>query len=121
MKREVTFYQNTLAMARLAKEQLKKTSVAYKRPGDYLAEMLKSDAHLAKDKLSYEQKKITVVDERKESQAHREVAKEIEAEDQGAQSAEERHARCGEPWKKRKDRSSGVVGRRMRMESWIRS
>ncbi|POM57374.1 RRNA-processing protein EBP2, partial [Phytophthora palmivora] len=76
LKREVAFYNNTLAMVRVAKNRLKKEGVAYKRPDDYFAEMLKSDAHMAKvkDKLIYEQKKITAVEERKKSQAHRKVA-----------------------------------------------
>ncbi|KAI9909410.1 hypothetical protein PsorP6_014739 [Peronosclerospora sorghi] len=82
LKREVAFYNNTLTMVRIAKEKLKKEGVAYKRPDDYFAEMLKSDAHMAKvkDKLIYEQKKIAAVEERKKSQTHRKVAKEIQAE-----------------------------------------
>ncbi|RLN94050.1 hypothetical protein BBJ28_00005556, partial [Nothophytophthora sp. Chile5] len=73
LKREVAFYNNALASVRLAKARLAREGVAYKRPGDYFAEMLKSDAHMAKvkDKLIYEQKKITAVEERKKSQAHR--------------------------------------------------
>lgn len=79
LKREVAFYNQTLASVRLAKERLKRENIAYKRPVDYFAEMLKSDAHMAKvkDKLIYEQKKITAVEERKKSQAHRKVAKEV--------------------------------------------
>lgn len=79
LKREVAFYNHTLASVRLAKDRLKREGVAYKRPEDYFAEMLKSDAHMGKvkDKLIYEQKKIAAVEERKKSQAHRKVAKEV--------------------------------------------
>lgn len=79
LKREVAFYNQTLASVRFARDRLKRENIAYKRPADYFAEMLKSDAHMAKvkDKLIYEQKKITAVEERKKSQAHRKVAKEV--------------------------------------------
>lgn len=79
LKREVAFYNHTLASVRFARDRLKREGVAYKRPVDYFAEMLKSDAHMAKvkDKLIYEQKKITAVEERKKSVAHRKVAKEV--------------------------------------------
>jgi len=79
LKREVAFYNQTLASVRFARDRLKRENIAYKRPEDYFAEMLKSDAHMAKvkDKLIYEQKKITAVEERKKSQAHRKVAKEV--------------------------------------------
>lgn len=79
LKREVAFYNNSVASVRAAKDRLKREGIAYKRPQDYFAEMLKSDAHMAKvkDKLIYEQKKIAAVEERKKSQAHRKVAKEV--------------------------------------------
>ncbi|CAH0479157.1 unnamed protein product [Peronospora belbahrii] len=105
LKREVAFYTNTLAMVRLAKEQLKKNQVVYKRPDDYFAEMLKSDAHMAKvkDKLIYEQKKITAVEERKKSQAHRKVAKEIQAEKIKERNHQKKETlEAVKQWKKRK-------------------
>uniref|UniRef100_A0AAV1U0K5 rRNA-processing protein EBP2 n=2 Tax=Peronospora matthiolae TaxID=2874970 RepID=A0AAV1U0K5_9STRA len=82
LKREVAFYTNSIAMVRVAKDRLKQDGVAYKRQDDYFAEMLKRGAHMdkVKDKLIHEQKKITAVEERKKSQAHRKVAKEVQAE-----------------------------------------
>jgi rRNA-processing protein EBP2 len=105
LKREVAFYNNTLAMVRLAKDRLKKDGVAYKRPDDYFAEMLKSDAHMAKvkDKLIYEQKKITAVEERKKSQAHRKVAKELQAEKIKERNQQKKDTlEAVKQWKKRK-------------------
>ncbi|GMF17777.1 unnamed protein product [Phytophthora lilii] len=113
LKREVAFYNNTLASVRLAKERLKKEGVAYKRPDDYFAEMLKSDAHMAKvkDKLIYEQKKITAVEERKKSQAHRKVAKEIQAEKVKERNQQKKDTlEAVKQWKKRKgnDKRGGL-------------
>ncbi|CAH0487751.1 unnamed protein product [Peronospora farinosa] len=105
LKREVAFYNNTLAMVRLAKDQLKKDKVAYKRPDDYFAEMLKNDVHMAKvkDKLIYEQKKITAVEERKKSQAHRKVAKEVQAEKIKERNQQKKDTlEAVKQWKKRK-------------------
>lgn len=110
LKREVAFYNNTLASVRLAKDRLKKDGVAYKRPDDYFAEMLKSDAHMAKvkDKLIYEQKKITAVEERKKSQAHRKVAKEIQAEKVKERNQQKKDTlEAVKQWKKRKGSDKG--------------
>ncbi|KAG6967659.1 hypothetical protein JG688_00006194 [Phytophthora aleatoria] len=113
LKREVAFYNNTLAGVRLAKDRLKKDGVAYKRPDDYFAEMLKSDAHMAKvkDKLIYEQKKITAVEERKKSQAHRKVAKEVQAEKIKERNQQKKDTlEAVKQWKKRKgnDKRGGL-------------
>ena len=105
LKREVAFYTNTIAMVRVAKDRLKQDGVAYKRADDYFAEMLKSDAHMAKvkDKLIYEQKKITTVEERKKSQAHRKVAKEVQAEKIKERNQQKKETlEAVKLWKKRK-------------------
>ncbi|KAF1326265.1 Rrna-processing protein ebp2, partial [Globisporangium splendens] len=113
LKREVAFYNQTLASVRFARDRLKRENIAYKRPEDYFAEMLKSDAHMAKvkDKLIYEQKKITAVEERKKSQAHRKVAKEIQAEKlkQRAQQKKET-LEAVKQWKKRKNSDKNGLG-----------
>ncbi|KAF0693859.1 Aste57867_15201 [Aphanomyces stellatus] len=113
LKREVAFYNQTLASVKDAKERLLREKIAYKRPEDYFAEMLKSDAHMArvKDKLIFEQKKINAVEERKKSQAHKKVAKELQS-----QKAKERLQEKNDTldavkqWKKRKNtnNASGV-------------
>ncbi|GLE03496.1 hypothetical protein PINS_up012398 [Pythium insidiosum] len=110
LKREVAFYNNTLASVRLAKDRLKKLGVAYKRPEDYFAEMLKSDAHMAKvkDKLIYEQKKIQAVEERKKAQAHRRVAKELQAEKAKQRLQQKKDTLDAvKQWKKRRNQDKG--------------
>lgn len=113
LKREVAFYNHTLASVRAARERLHRDGVAYKRPADYFAEMLKSDAHMAKvkDKLIYEQKKMTAVDERKKSQAHRKVAKEVQA-DKVKQRAQQKKETLDavKQWKKRKNSDKNGLG-----------
>ncbi|KAG6613969.1 RRNA-processing protein EBP2 [Phytophthora cinnamomi] len=109
LKREVAFYNNTLAAVRLAKDRLKAQGVAYKRPDDYFAEMLKSDAHMAKvkDKLIYEQKKISAV-EGASLEAHRKVAKEIQAEKVKERNQQKKDTlEAVKQWKKRKGADKG--------------
>ncbi|OQR98146.1 kinesin-like protein [Achlya hypogyna] len=114
LKREVAFYNQTLASVKDAKARLLKEKVPYKRPEDYFAEMLKSDAHMArvKDKLIYEQKKIAAVEERKKSQAHKKVAKELQSQ-KAKQRLQEKNDTLDavKQWKKRKNtnNSGGTV------------
>ncbi|OQS02771.1 rRNA-processing protein EBP2 [Thraustotheca clavata] len=106
LKREVAFYNQTLSSVKDAKQRLLKEKVPYKRPGDYFAEMLKSDAHMArvKDKLIYEQKKIAAVEERKKSQAHKKVAKELQSQKQKQRLQEKNDTlEAVKQWKKRKN------------------
>ncbi|KAG9416140.1 putative rRNA-processing protein EBP2 [Aphanomyces cochlioides] len=113
LKREVAFYNQTLASVKHAKDRLLKEKIPYKRPDDYFAEMLKSDAHMArvKDKLIFEQKKINAVEERKKSQAHKKVAKELQS-----QKAKERLKEKNDTleavkqWKKRKNTNNSSAG-----------
>jgi rRNA-processing protein EBP2 len=44
----VAFYNNALEAVNLSKAQLRKEGIPYKRPNDFFAEMVKSDAHMAK-------------------------------------------------------------------------
>jgi Eukaryotic rRNA processing protein EBP2 len=46
--REVAFYNNALAAVKQSKLLLKQQSIPYKRPPDFLCEMVKSDSHMAK-------------------------------------------------------------------------
>eukprot|EP00953_Heterococcus_sp_UTEX-ZZ885_P022796 12586-Heterococcus_DN1.PRE.3 len=45
---EVAFYNNALAAVKQSKLLLKQQSIPYKRPPDFLCEMVKSDSHMAK-------------------------------------------------------------------------
>lgn len=110
LKREVAFYNNSLAAVKHAKQLLKEKDFPYKRPEDYFAEMLKSDAHMAKvkDKLIYEQKKIATVEERKKSKEHKKVAKKVQSE-KIKQRAQEKKGTLEalKQWKKRGRNNGG--------------
>ncbi|ETW08302.1 hypothetical protein H310_00920 [Aphanomyces invadans] len=114
LKREVAFYNQTLASVKDAKERLLKENIPYKRPDDYFAEMLKSDAHMArvKDKLIFEQKKMNAVEERKKSQAHKKVAKELQSQKAKKRLKEKNDTlEAVKQWKKRKNtNAASAVG-----------
>ncbi|KAF9175906.1 rRNA-processing protein and EBNA1-binding protein ebp2 [Mortierella sp. AD011] len=48
LSREVAFYNQALEAAVLGREKIKKEGGVFERPGDYFAEMIKSDEHMAK-------------------------------------------------------------------------
>jgi len=50
LKREFSFYEQTLASVTVAEKKFKKEEMAYIRPTDYFAEMMKSDEHMMKVK-----------------------------------------------------------------------
>ncbi|ETV67611.1 hypothetical protein H257_16209 [Aphanomyces astaci] len=114
LKREVAFYNQTLASVKDAKDRLLKEKIPYKRPEDYFAEMLKSDAHMArvKDKLIFEQKKMNAVEERKKSQAHKKVAKELQSQKVKERLKEKNDTLDAvKQWKKRKNtNAASAVG-----------
>ncbi|KAF9364913.1 rRNA-processing protein and EBNA1-binding protein ebp2 [Mortierella sp. NVP85] len=48
LNRELAFYNQALEAAVLGRERIKKEGGVFERPGDYFAEMVKSDEHMAK-------------------------------------------------------------------------
>jgi rRNA-processing protein EBP2 len=50
LSRELAFYKQCLSAAKDARARLKKEGVAFSRPADYFAEMVKSDEHMGKIK-----------------------------------------------------------------------
>ncbi|KAF2659706.1 Ebp2-domain-containing protein [Lophiostoma macrostomum CBS 122681] len=50
LSRELAFHKQALAAVKDARERLKKEGVAFSRPNDYFAEMVKSDEHMGKIK-----------------------------------------------------------------------
>ncbi|CAM9461623.1 unnamed protein product [Phaeothamnion confervicola] len=81
LQREVAFYNNALATVQDAKGRLAKLGIPYRRPDDFLCEMVKSDQHMAKikDKLIFEQKKMEAFEQRKQRQDQRKYAKQVSA------------------------------------------
>lgn len=75
-----------------ARGELERLGVAHRRPDDYFAEMIKSDSHMArvKDKLLFEQKKMSAVDARKKRQSAAEFGKEVASERLKARAADKK-------------------------------
>lgn len=48
LKRELAFYQQALEAAQLGRDLVLKAKIAFSRPADYFAEMVKSDQHMEK-------------------------------------------------------------------------
>ena len=67
LAREAEFYKSTLVGVKQALQMLDQANTPYKRPADYLAEMMKTDEHMAKikSKLIAEKSRMNAVVERK--------------------------------------------------------
>lgn len=81
LARETAFYRVALAAVKEGRARLAKHNVPYKRPEDFFCDMLKSDDHMArvKDRLLFEQKKITAVEERRKQQENRKFSKALKS------------------------------------------
>jgi len=81
IKREVEFYKTALEAVHEAKQNCKDCSIPFSRPDDFLAEMVKSDDHMAKvkDRLIFESKKIEAFESRKSNHEQKLRAKEANA------------------------------------------
>eukprot|EP00903_Cladosiphon_okamuranus_P009880 g9385.t1 len=79
LKREVSFYNHALEAVKRGRSKLVAANVPYKRPEDFLCEMVKTDAHMdkIKDKLIFEQQKMDAFEQRKARQEQRKYAKEL--------------------------------------------
>ena len=80
IEREMAFYNHSLAAATTAVTQLKSLKISTRRPEDYFAESVKSDAHMAKvkEKILLEKKKIEAFEKRKENQTSKKQNKQLQ-------------------------------------------
>lgn len=60
---------------------MEQNKIPWQRPEDYFAEMVKSDGHMAKvkDQLMFEQKRITLAEERRKARESKKHAKQVQA------------------------------------------
>lgn len=97
-------YGQALAAVIAARGEFDRSGVPHRRPDDFLAEMLKSDAHMKKikDKLLFESKKMAAVEHRKQEKSAAVYAKEATAEKMREKAAEKRATLEGvKQWQKR--------------------
>ena len=81
-EREVSFYKQTIAGCEEARVRLETAGIKYKRPDDFFAEMLKTDAHMAKVRQSLldQQRRIEAVEERRKQRELKQRGKAIQVE-----------------------------------------
>ncbi|KAJ2344237.1 RRNA processing protein, partial [Coemansia sp. RSA 2618] len=82
LDRELKFYQQGLEAAIQGKQEVLNAGVPFARPDDYFAEMVKSDAHMARirEKLITQQKSIQNAEEAKKQRELRKYGKKIQQE-----------------------------------------
>eukprot|EP00752_Nemacystus_decipiens_P014973 g13331.t2 len=110
LKREVSFYNNALEAVKRGRTKLVAANVPYKRPEDFLCEMVKTDAHMdkIKDKLIFEQQKMDAFEQRKARQEQRKYAKELNSNKVAEKSKRKKEGLEEiEQWKKGAKRNRG--------------
>jgi rRNA-processing protein EBP2 len=82
LKREVAFYEQALDSATKARNEFQKLKIPFSRPADYFAEMLKSDQHMEKIRVSLleEQKQIQQSEQAKKQRDLKKFGKKIQTE-----------------------------------------
>lgn len=106
LKLELAFYGQALAAVAAARAELERLGIPHRRPDDYFAEMMKSDAHMqkVKDKLILESKRIAVVDTRRKDKAAAKFGKKVAAEKVAERAGEKRkHLDALKQWRTKKD------------------
>ncbi|XP_056845732.1 probable rRNA-processing protein EBP2 homolog [Raphanus sativus] len=81
LAREMAFYTQALEGTREAFEKLQEMGLPFLRPGDYYAEMVKSDTHMekVKSKLLYEKRQMEEAEERRKARDNKKMAKEVQS------------------------------------------
>lgn len=94
LKREVAFYNQTLENVVAARALLDEEGVPYKRPADYLAEMLKTDEHMQKvrNQLVFEERRMASFEERRKQKEQKKFARAVQAQRVKEKSAERKEA-----------------------------
>lgn len=81
LKRELQFYNMALESVHQGRNECEKHKIAFSRPDDFFAEMVKTDDHMAKvkDRLIFETKKMEAFEQRKSNKEQKLRAKESHA------------------------------------------
>jgi rRNA-processing protein EBP2 len=80
LAREMAFYKQSLQAVHVGRDRLKQLGVPVRRPDDYFAESVKSDAHMqrVKDKLLLETKKMDAFEKRRQRETNRKYNKQLQ-------------------------------------------
>ena len=94
LERELAFYNQALGAAFTAISKFEEDGVKWRRPDDYLAEMVKGDAHMAKvkEQLVHEQTVIEDAEQRRKERENRKYSKQVAAERRKERSQQKKQA-----------------------------
>jgi rRNA-processing protein EBP2 len=94
LDRELAFYNQALQAAFFAVTKFEDEGVKWRRPDDYLAEMVKSDGHMAKvkEQLVHEQTVIEEAEQRRKDRESRKYSKQVAAERRKERSQQKKQA-----------------------------
>eukprot|EP00161_Ancyromonas_sigmoides_P011872 TRINITY_DN2998_c1_g1_i1.p2 TRINITY_DN2998_c1_g1~~TRINITY_DN2998_c1_g1_i1.p2 ORF type:complete len:326 (+),score=162.08 TRINITY_DN2998_c1_g1_i1:184-1161(+) len=109
LAREMAFYNAALAATAEARARLEKIGVPYDRPGDYYAEMVKTDEHMARvrQKLTAEKTAIEEAEARRRLKDAKKFGKRVQVEKQLERHKEKREALEGiKKWTKGRKRGA---------------
>ncbi|KFM26930.1 putative rRNA-processing protein EBP2-like protein [Auxenochlorella protothecoides] len=112
LERELAFYNQAAAATQAAIARMEAAGQAWARPPDYLAEMVKSDEHMAKikEQMLHQSKLVTEMEQRKKDRESKRFAKQVQAEKK-KERAQEKKASISDVSKLRKQRKqSGFEG-----------
>ena len=94
LERELAFYNQALQSTFAAITRFEEEGVKWRRPDDYLAEMVKSDGHMAKvkEQLVHEQTVIEEAEQRRKDRETRKYSKQVAAERRKERSQQKKQA-----------------------------
>jgi len=112
-EREVSLYKSTVAGCTEAQVYMERVGLNYKRPADYFAEMLKSDAHMAKVRQSLldQQKRIEAVEERRRQRELKRFGKKVQVEKEQTRAKQKKSELDAiKKWRKDQKRNTSTGG-----------
>lgn len=94
LERELAFYNQAQRAAFEAISKFEKEGMTWRRPDDYLAEMVKTDAHMAKvkEQLVHERTVIEESEHRRKERENKKFSKQVAAERRKERSQQKKHA-----------------------------
>lgn len=112
LERELAFYNQALEAAKTAIGRFEAAGIAWQRPADYYAEMVKSDEHMAKvkEQLLFEKQQIEAAEQRKKDRESKRFAKQVAAERKKERAADKKAAITNISKLRKQREKSGFAG-----------
>mmetsp|Transcript_7328 Transcript_7328/g.14992 ORF Transcript_7328/g.14992 Transcript_7328/m.14992 type:complete len:372 (-) Transcript_7328:1706-2821(-) len=115
LKREEAFVRTATVAAAKGLKMLRDLEgvSSFRRPGDYFAEMVKSDDHMkrVKEKIIYERERIAAAEQRRKQRVGKKESKRVQVEKEQTRRQEaKREVRAVETWRKERLRDKNAKG-----------